>query len=479
MKTTKKINSESIEDIFDKDMFSGGTIYLNNHSPSSLSYYSRNVSSHTISELVVLTGDTEYNDVKISANFPLFFESQYLRFIPNKVKRTIERYCSKSMLLDIHPDKETAVELCLIFLSNLSDAYYDNTVGWKRLHSKLLNEVIGGHNTYLKIINLLLKGTNKGPIIERSLNYTPGQESYRYRLADGYRDKGVTKYDFKTTYCRNQLSKQYFKRLDVAIKNPIARNLISMYSQIELPTIKEIKQEAKRLIKEGYRTKKGKILTMRNKHSNDYWVDADNRSFVEDNIELFLRLTENGFLIPTVGEERSGGRVTDSFVFMSSWIRNLCKINGERISEADYSTLHPNIAIKLYKGSSEYITHDKVSEMSGIDKKEVKVEHLSFFNKKWTSIEKSFLYDHYLKTEPIMMKNMFTDKDMFGHKITSKRLFKMEVDIMTSVIKRLNDMNIYVGYVYDALFCSQKNKSIVLRIMNEEIIKFGVKTIAK
>ena len=476
MDVNRVVDGEAIDQMLNSNYSASGEfIQLTNKSISIHYDYHR-----TIGELLVLTGDTAQNEVELSAQFPLFFESQTTRFIPNKVKFAIERYCSEPLLRDIHPDKEVAVELCLILLSNLSNAYYESKSGWKRLKAGLLQELVSTHidSRYLKIIKLLEKGTSKGPIIERSKNYTVGQESYRYRLTESYRNKGVSKYDFKTQYCRNLLSKQYFKQLDIAMSNPISRNLIKIYSKIDLPTIQQIKDEAKRLIKQNYRTKKGKILTKRNKHTNDYWVDADNRSFVEDNIELFLRLTDNGFLIPTVSEEKAGGRVTDSFVLMPSWIRNLCKIDGQKIVEADYSALHPNIAVKLYGGKQEYITHQKVAEDLNIDLMTVKIEHLSFFNHKWTNLYKSPLFKWYEQNDYNILGNLHIDKSV-DHTITSRKMFKVEVDIMTSVINKLNSEGIYVGYVYDALFCSPAHKQRVVDVMNDEIIKFGVKTIAK
>jgi hypothetical protein len=493
MKKQNQKKNLLLTDIFDSNMFEGGcVININKQSSThSLLYQSNPITNSpsythydsykTIDELLVLTGDTEYNETISSAQFPLFFESQNSRYIPNKVKFAIEKYCSQPLLKDIHKDKEVAVELCLIFISNLSNAFYENKNGWKRLKAEILRDQVSSckDNTYLKIIKLLEKGTNKGAIIERSSNYTVGQESYRYRLKDLYKNKGVTKYEFKTNHAINLVRKTYFKQLSEAIDNTIANNLIKTYSFIDLPSIDDIKKQAKKLIKKNYTTKKGKILTMRNKHSNNYWVDADDRSFVEDNIELFLRLTQNGFLIPIVGDSKSGGRVTDSFTLMPSWIRNMCKINGKEIEEADYSALHPNIAMNIYKGNSEFITHEKIAQELNKDIKEVKIEHLSFFNKTWKQMTKSFLFDYYCKNEPILMENIYKDKDMFGHKITSSKMFKVEVDIMTSVVKKLNSEGIYVGYVYDALFCSPKDKEKVNEVMNNEIIKFGVKTIAK
>ena len=500
-----------LQDIFSKDMFVGNSILLSNED---------NESIKVINNLTVLTGDTIYNQIitpnyqsiynQISisnnsilpthndyrsktieplvtstdteetgetflANLPLFFEQSNKLYIPSKTERFIERYISKKELKKINPDLEIAKELCLMFLSNLSNSFYLTISTWKALHSKILLEQFG--NVYIKIIELLIESG----VIERSTFFNIGQESYRYKLTDVYLNKGIVTYELKTNFAKNIRRKTYFKTLNASIINPIANNLIKMYSSIEIPSVEEIKKEAKRLVKLNYTTKKGKKLTFLNKHSKSYWKDYEDRSFVEESIELFLRLTQNGFLIPMIGDEKSGGRVVDSFTLMPAWIRNMCKIDGKRIEEADYSALHPNIAMNIYNGNFEYITHEQIAQELDKDIKEVKIEHLSFFNKTWNQMTKSFLFDYYCKNEPTLMENIFKDKDSskFEHKITSMKMFKVEVDIMTSVIKELNSEGIYVGYVYDALFCNPKNKKRVSDIMNEKILNFGVKTKAK
>lgn len=455
------------------------------NSISSNNYYSLHyVSQYGIDELVDLTGDTEHNSSEFTARFPLFFESQNTRYVPNKLKVTIERYCDKEMLRSIHPEEEVAVELCLVFLSNLSNAYYtsNSTSGWKKLYSKILRDQVSNRkeSTYLKIIKLLQKGTKQnGPILERSNQFTIGKESYRYRLTDVYRNKGVKKYEFQTQHVRNLISKIYFQQLNAAMENPIGKNLIKFYQMVELPSLQEIKAEAKRLIKAGYITKKGKILTKLNKHKKEYFKDWRNRSFVEENIILFQRLTEDGFLIPTINEENAGGRVTDSFNLMPSWIRNLCKINGQPIQECDFSALHPNLAVKIYGGNTKYISHQKVAETLSMDVKMVKIQHLSFFNLEVQDLAKNPLFDYYTRNEPEMMERMFQDKIENDHTSTSRKMFRLETQIMTSVIEQLNHRGIFVMYVYDALYTTPKNQSIVIDLMNEEALKMGVYTSAK
>jgi len=270
----------------------------------------------------------------------------------------------------------------------------------------------------------------------------------------------LEEYELKNENLISNRGKYLKRKATTFYNNPICQNLIHIYKQIELPTEEQIWIKGRELAKERKKTKKGKTITMRNKHGNSHWKDYKNRSFVEDNIKLYLNLTKNGLKI---------------------WIRNLCKINGELIEEVDYSTLHPNIAIKIYGGSGVNINHTDVANYLGIDRKVAKIEHLSFFNKHWKQMKKSPLFEYYIKKEPVMMKNIKRDKynSKYRYKVVSRRLFKMEVDIMTKVIEELNAMNIYVIYVYDALCCEAKNKEIVKSVMNKVVKEFNVNTTAE
>jgi hypothetical protein len=149
--------------------------------------------------------------------------------------------------------------------------------------------------------------------------------------------------------------------------------------------------------------------------------------------------------------------------------------------ECDYSCLHPNIALKLYGGTKEYITHAGVAKSSGVDFNLVKLEHLSFFNKNVWQMKQSPLWEYYTKQEPKMMNNIVSEKksSIYGYKETSRRMFFKEVEIMTEVIQTLNVEGIYVGYVYDALFCEPNHAGRVKEIMDKTVLAHGVKTVAK
>lgn len=435
------------------------------------------------------TIDTENIEID-NALLALFFNDTTTLYIPKKIETNLKRYVSKELLKKINENIDVAIEQCMIFLNNFSSTFYTDSK-YKTLSSQILREQFGKNiqdkDIYISILNVLKAGTKQdGPMIEILTNekgiesYSIGNYSKQYKLTSTYLNVGLTTYNMKNEVLINKRNKMLNNLFKIANKNTIANNLINLYGDIDLPTTKELLIEGKKLSKAKTKTKKNKIITLRNKHVNEYWNDSENRSFVEDDIELFSYLTKNNFMIPIIGGEKSGGRVVDSFTLMPSWIRNLVKIDGEKIVEVDFKALHPNIAMTIYGGSKKYLTHQYVADVTGIDIKDIKVEHLSFFNKEVWQMKKSPLYSFYSSEEPTMIKEIEEDKynSANKHKITAMKMFKLEVDIMTETIKRLNNKGIYVGYVYDALFCKESDAKEVADIMNEVAIKFGVYTIA-
>lgn len=428
------------------------------------------------------TGEFELlqNDYKLSES-ALRFPNVNSILIPKKAQHNLRKHVSKPMLRTIDTNIDIAVEKCLVFLYNLASTYYTDSK-WKPLNAMLLHQQTKNANNiyiYTKIIDVLTTGTSTGAFIEVDGSYQVGTQSKKFRLTDTYLKAGLIEYIIKDVGIIANRNKLYYQQLCEAMTNPICSNLIAMYPKIDLPTSAELLNIGRKLVKEGRTTKKGKILTMRNKHLNSYWLDVKNRSFVEDNIKLFEFLTGRGFMIPSAGDMRSGGRVVDSFTLMPSWIREQITIEGKKLTECDYSALHPNIAVKLYDGSTSYLTHGLVAEQTGIDLKKVKIEHLSFFNMKWDDMRKSQLFDYYSKNEPDMLARIYKDKNEHGHKITSQKMFAVEVDIMSDVIGDLNAKGVYVLYVYDALVCEEKDSKSVAETMNRIILEHGVKTSVK
>ncbi len=432
-----------------------------------------------------LSGDTE--DIQILQNdnnlaeLALQFPNVNSLLIPKKSEYNLRKYVPKGMLRAIDSDVDVAVEKCLVFLSNLCSTYYTEDK-WKSLNATILHQQTKSKdNTYIytRIIEVLKHGTSKGAFVEVNDSYLQREYCKKYRLTDIYLKAGLVEYIIKDSGIVLNQNRLFYEQLNEAMEHPICSNLIKMYPKIDLPTSKELLVVGKRLAKDGHRTKKGKILTMRNNHINDYWKDSDNRSFVEDNIKLFEFLTKRGFMIPGVGDEKSGGRVVDSFTLMPAWIREQITVDGTKLAECDYTALHPNIAIKLYDGKLTYLTHQNVAERTGIDVKSIKIEHLSFFNKQWLAMLKSPLFAFYSKHETDMLSRIYNDKKEHGYKVTSAKMFSVEVAIMTDVVKHLNTIGINVLYVYDALLCEEKDKAIVVETMNQIILEHGVYTCVK
>jgi hypothetical protein len=433
----------------------------------------------------------------VSRNFalntlPLFFGSSDLVKVPSKIKYSLSQIPRKTLKL-VHPDYQVAYELCLLFASQLTSTYFEvkagtNPNGWKSLNATYLMELVGVDSCcYKRVREVLEYKLENGPIIECDYKKVSGSKNYHYRFGSWYLDKKVHAYKLKSDIAKESLYKHYLKAFARASENSICRNLFHFYIDLRLPTIAEIELEATRLIKDGFKNKKGKKLARRNKHSNEYFKNYEELTFVEDAIEIFNYLTnEKGIMIPTIGGEASGGRVVDSFTLMPGWIRNLVTYKGKRLRESDYTCLHPNIAMYEYGGYFQYLTHEKLAEYLKIDELEVKIEHLSFFNKQFWQMKKSPLFKYYQENEPWMLENLISEKlnneipqKENKHKITSMKLFKKEVEIMTDAIEELNHLGIYVMYVYDALFCHPDDFEVVKMTMNKVILEHGVYTSTK
>lgn len=422
----------------------------------------------------------------VCAQNALFFNQSTHIYIPNKVLYVLQKYVSKYQLRKVNPDLNVATEYCLLFLMQLNTASYvdqgQNEDGWKSLHAAYLREFFTTDpQCYKKIITTLSTPTSQGILIECDGKSIKGEKNYYYRLADNYRGIGYSSYKLQTTKAKELLQNYHQKKWDNAQGNIICQNLIKFYQSVTLPSLAEIENEADRLISGKYKNKKGKILKRLNKHAKSYFKDVNKYCFVEDAIKIFERLTTNGVMIPIPGGENSGGRVVDCFTLMPSWIRQLVKVNGNRIAECDYSCLHPNISVKLYGGNLQYITHKKVAKSLVIDEHIIKTEHLAFFNKNIWQMKDSPLYDYYNRFDNWMLTNIINEKntDTHRHKITSRKLFGKEVEIMTEVIRILNNEHIYVGYVYDALFFDSIYGQRVKEVMDVVAIQMRVFTTAK
>ena len=452
---------------------------INNNNTISLCTYT--TPENETPETITTNYFEEISEELFKSNFPTIRTSNIIK-IPSKIERVLTYIVPKHYFTEIDKDFEVAKELVMLVINRLVIVNVEDKDKWFTLSQNQISMMLFGKinkRTIKKvkaIFSLLHYETKNGIIVECDINYIPMKKSFGYRLSDPYKLKGIVKYELKTDKVKTLYRQHQYVLLKKINNNVIVENLYGMYSKIELPTEQTIIEHAKILIKNKFTTKKGKVLKFRNKKSKSF-DNTEKYSYVEDNIDIFNYYTDGGYIIPTVSDEYF--RVTDSFTLLPSWIRDLCKIDNRRLVELDYTALHPNIAISLYGGSTEYLTHDLVSETTGIDKSMVKRQHLMFFNLQLSHMLNSKLIGFYQQYEPEMVKNIVNDKKTYGQTNITKKLFKMEVDIMTSVVKKLNSKNIYVLYIYDALCCHPKHQETVKEIMNETIIEFNVKTKVK
>jgi len=427
-----------------------------------------------------------FEEVDNNVTLPIFFGECKIIQIPKGIRRRIKRL-PKGILKKIDFNTDMAVEKCFIMISNLTYTVFEDEDYWKGLSSKILNQQFkkGSDNTfvYKNIIEALKYETNSTyPIIDCKKNsnntetYRNNYYSKQYRLNSSSKNIALEPYQIKFEDNIIIREDHSLKQFNKANSNVIGRNLIKVYDQITLPSGDKILNHAKKLVKENYKNKKGKKLTFLNKKSKSYYSSSEQRSFVDDNIKLYEFLVGSNFMIPKIGDFKSGGRVVDSFNLMPSWIRSLVKINNEKIIELDFKALHPNIAFSIYGKPKHQITHEYVAEALSKPLYEIKIEHLSFFNKRIEDMKKSILYDFYYEREKVMLENLIREKENYGYKKTSQQLFKKEVIIMSDIINELSGLGIYVLYVYDALYCRQTHEETVTEIMNRVIKKHNVFT---
>lgn len=412
----------------------------------------------------------------------------HLTTVPSKAEAILRNYIPSNLLTAISKNKEEAVEICLYALSIFKFVSYDENndfttnINQSQLIEILFNTKNFDSDNRAKLKNVMNVLTcNKprtGALIVCNNEYKAHVKSFEYTAGKAYQNKGLVQYELKTDKVKNIAEINNQKRLEKIQNNIIYKNLVELYKKLSLPSNEEIISKANELIENKFITKKGKLLKFRGDKDKRY-DNKEKYSYVEDSMDCFSQLWENGYSLKTIKVSEKCDRLTDPLNLSPSWIRSLIKIDGEQISEADYTCLHPNLVQNLMGGTGNHISHKSVAESLEMDLRDVKIEHLSFFNKKVWAMQKSPLYAYYKKNEPEMLKRVIGDKYTKGYTHITYKLFKLEVEIMTNVIAQLNDMGIYVMYVYDALYCKQSEFEIVKNIMNQTIKDFGINTFVK
>ena len=429
----------------------------------------------TLEDLIQSRIDVQ-GEVEIS---PSFLTDSTSIHIPAKTESVLRASKIKKKLREINEDEEVALELCLMFLSNLSNTYMSTVDGWKRLNASILQNQLKlsrSKQEYQKIIELLSDESSfrSGAIIEVYTGYATGI-SRQYKLNDRFFGKGIVVYHLKTDKVKNLRRKSFFKALAEARTNPIASHLLNnVYPYLDLPTKEEIHAEAKRIISGGGKVSRGRELTYLGSRRRDK-VNLEKYCLVEDSLQVFEHITGNGLMIPSKSDN-AGGRVIDSLNLMPKWIRSLVKVKNKKLAECDYTCLHPNIANALY-GADEigHISHEGVAKDLGITKAEVKVEHLSFFNKRVRDMKRSPLFAYYKEKAPTMLDNVVKRKKR-SHKDVTMDMFTAEVSVMTECLARFELKDIPAVYVFDALYVPRQFEETAKEIMNEVVKEGGILT---
>jgi hypothetical protein len=398
--------------------------------------------------------------------------------IPSKTEAKL-KYFTKQDLQSVNEDIEVAKELILVILSNFSNTYVlsmqsNNSEavkkGFKILNATILSKQVNieatRRATYKTILELLIKYK----MIEKGRNYSQGQRSNEFRLADTFFGKGIIEYKLKTDILKKRNFKSVEENLEKVLQCPIATSELLNRQFIEFPSDAEAKKHLIGLAKKKATNKKGKVLVYLNKRDRE---DFKNSVFIEDYLEILKYLQK--IIIPIIVSDRGGNRVITAFNFLPSVLRPLCKFNGESLVEADYSCLHPNISQLIFGGyNKEAITHEKVADYLKVERSVAKIGHLSFFNQTWEQIYYSPLFEYYNQNEPQMMINIYEDKTENGHKKASQDLFSFEVELMRENIKSLNTEGIRVLTAFDAIYCSEKDYEKVKEIMNKNAEMYGI-----
>ncbi|MES2864415.1 MAG: NUMOD1 domain-containing DNA-binding protein [Bacteroidota bacterium] len=397
--------------------------------------------------------------------------------VPIGSKVHLERKIPKKLLSEVNKNQEKAVELCLLMLSIVANKNLNHS--WVRLSSKRLMKIRYNYKSIIEV----LKYTNGNfqPLIVVKSNdfdresYKSGEETKKYSLSECYKGNKLFDYEIKNKAIVNPYLKLLNQELHKNIENAIINNILKLYPRLTYPTNQQIKNEAKRLIKLGFVSKKGKKLIFRKDLKNS--LDKSNFMIVEDCINRFNSIISNPEILEP-SNLKAGGRVTYKLNLINSWIRSLIKIDNEETVELDFKALHPNIAIKLYGGKTMFITHDIVAEKLNIVVKKVKKQHLSYFNEQIYAMKNRLIHQFYSKNEPEFVENIINDKRINGYRITSRKMFEYEVKIMSEVIRILNSKGVYMIYIYDALACRKSDLKLVKKTMEEVVLKFGVYTTA-
>lgn len=425
--------------------------------------------------------------------------------VPRGLYRTIHNYT--------YGTKEEK-ELALIFVSLMRSRDLDE---YKGLHSKYLDRIAKQitETSYATIIKRLLRGTEKGPIIEwfKDGSYQKEKYSRKYRVAVKYARRKTHLYKLK-----HPVSLAEPRNIDNDCI--LSTSLVWSMPRIQLPTIEEVMQRAiemndcSELIMGSYRGKRVRKIARYVQHhhngkkSTDYYIDNETRRYNYRLLDLDINefhslLLRQRYRIPSTTDncarifyDLSGG--------IAKWIRKLIRIDGEEIVEVDYTALHPNIIYIAFAHESNVPQEERdlflntfsgdihsnlvrlihVNPLNDEEFKKVrdaiKIEGLSFWNDKISNWSSYSMYEHIESKFPNIMSNVMKSKTSTfkQHAETANILFSIETQLMKHNAEVLQKMDIPFIYAYDALWVAKSSVSKVKEIMNANAKEMGIPTIA-
>lgn len=414
-----------------------------------------------------LNGSVIENDV--FSTFPEY-DAETSIIIPKKVKRLLDKKLTKDKWSKFASNKAVSIEKLLIFISLLPTAIVRKERLFKAIHSDVIQDCMRRNNSNTYMVKSAVQILQELGILEVESHYVEGEYPRGYRLTIEYFESNIVEYKLKCEEAIYSLRMTKTKIVEqTKVENPIVQNLLNLYPKVQYPSDEVIHDFAQKLIREGYSKNRRKLAYIgKNKR------DIKKFMYVNEHLKRFhfLILTEKS---PTP----SDARIYDRFSMMPSWIRKLVKIDGENVVECDFKCLHPNLAIKIYKGNQKFITHQVLAESLNKSVEEVKEQHLIYFNCHFNQMKNNLVHPFYTENEPQMVMNIFIDKKEskpYFYRIVSKKLFRLETELMSRIVEKLNSMGILVIYVYDALYCKESDQEVVKTIMNKIALEMEIYT---
>ena len=449
-------------------------------------------------------------ETKIQIRGPLHWRDGYMRagIVPTGTAEVLKY---------LHLNKEET-ETAFVIISLV----FDSEDHSRAIHSDVLMRLFpNAYQRTKKVIQSLIKGTEEGPIIVREA-YSYGEHPFIYSISEKYAKRRGQKIQFREAH---RISPRMDENKDFFL-TPICRYLHESYSHFELPEIKELKNIAEHLngsmLKTSHGLKEAVYLKKRHQNRNKYTEIVktskkneppanrirlkDGFVVLDDGLNRYRNLLNAGCSLPHRNENCA--RVYDSFSSLPKWIRSEIRIDGEKLVELDFSSLHPNLifyALYPYMNETEKNEYEKIKgDMHGhiaqelitnkmvdestyskdlkgksgneretiffdLVRRDVKIAHLSFFNTQYVTSPKLELINRYysMKFPDFYWKLESMKHGAMIHKRVSHLLFSLESDLMGRIVSEFHKRGIPGIYIFDALAVSMSRIDEARSIMNQ------------